>query len=63
MMYRKSEICVVCSISSDGKNSPVCITGIDSRNRLHTGPAGEWSSVMGSRESIAGFYMNTASNK
>lgn len=55
MMFRNLHICVVCSIRSNGKNTPACITGIDSSRQLHSGPASDWSPIMGKADQLRKF--------
>lgn len=55
LMYRNSQVCVICKITSNGNNTPTCITGMDSNRQLHQGPAGDWSPIMGRHEELLKF--------
>ena len=54
-MYRNSQVCLICSITSTGSDAPTRITGIDSNNMLHEGPVGDWSSVIGHPDALLKF--------
>ena len=55
LMYRNSQVCLVCNITSNGNNAPASITGIDSNNMLHEGPVSDWSSVIGKADELLKF--------
>ena len=55
LLYRNSLVCLVSGISSAENNSPVYITGIDSKREVHTAPSGEWSSIMGRTNELQKF--------
>ena len=55
LMYRNSQVCVICSITSNGNDTPTCITGMDSKRQLHQGPVGDWSSIMGREDELLKF--------
>lgn len=62
MMYRKSYICLICNIISNNKDTPACIVGIDGENRIHKGPAEEWTSIIGKGEALYKFGDNVLGN-
>ncbi len=55
LMYRNSYICLICNIISNSNNIPACIVGIDGENRIHKGPAEEWSCILGNKEALHKF--------
>lgn len=55
LMYRNSHVCVICKITSNGTDTPTCITGMDSSRQLHQGPASDWTPVMGKQDELLKF--------
>lgn len=55
LMYRNSQVCVICKITSNGNNTPTCITGMDCKRQLHQGPPGDWSPIMGKQDELLKF--------
>lgn len=62
MMYRNSHICLICNIISNSKDAPASIVGIDGENRIHSGPAEDWSCIIGSGEALRRFGDNVLDN-
>ena len=55
LMYRNSQVCLICNITSNGANAPASITGIDSSSQLHEGPVSDWSTVIGKGDALHQF--------
>lgn len=62
LMYRNSQVCLICNITSNGSDAPASITGIDSNNQVHEGPVSDWSSVIGKTEEMLKFSDNVFRN-
>ncbi len=62
LMYRNSQVCLICSITSNGSDAPTSIKGIDSNNMIHEGPVSDWSSVIGHTEAMLKFGDNVFKN-
>ena len=61
LMYRKSQVCVICNIISDGRTA-TCIMGVDSKNRVYQGPASDWSSIIGREKELLEFRDSVFNN-
>lgn len=55
LLYRNSQVCLICNITSNGSDAPTRITGIDSNNMLREGPVSDWSSVIGHTDAMLKF--------
>lgn len=62
LMYRNSQICLICNITSNGSNAPVSIMGIDCNNQMHEGPVSDWSTIIGKSEQLQKFSDSVFNN-
>jgi hypothetical protein len=62
MIFRKSQICLICNIISNNNGEPACIVGIDAQSRIHKGTAQEWSCIIGKSEELRKFGDNILDN-
>ena len=62
LMYRNSQICLICNITSNGANVPISIMGIDCNNQMHEGPISDWSTIIGKSEHLKEFSDSVFNN-